>query len=54
MAMDRLTDEVRQASLWTMAFAGDMREQGAVNEREASGTVKLQEVEVGEVHEFKL
>ena len=83
MVMDRLTNEVRQESLWTMMFADDIlicsesREQVeenlerwrsgkkiggmkvsktidiCVNEMDDSGTVRLQEVEVEKVHEFK-
>ena len=83
--MDRLTDEVKQDSLWLMMFADDVvicsenREQVeenldrwrsvlvrrginvshsnteymCKNEKKASGTVRLQGVEVEKVHEFK-
>ena len=85
MVMDRLTDEVRQESPWTMMFADDIvicsesREQVeenlerwryalerrgmkvsrskteymCVNERNPSGTMRLQGVEVKKVDDFK-
>ncbi|KAK3530827.1 hypothetical protein QTP70_002857 [Hemibagrus guttatus] len=85
MAMDQLSEEVRQESPWTMMFADDIvicsesREQVeenlerwrfvlerrgmkvsrskteymCVNEREGSGTVRLQGKEVKKVQEFK-
>ena len=85
MVMDRLTDEVRQESPWTMMFADDIvicsesREQVeeklerwryvlerrgmkvscskteymCVNERNPSGTVRLQGAEMKKVEDFK-
>ncbi|KAF7655639.1 hypothetical protein LDENG_00052670, partial [Lucifuga dentata] len=85
VVMDRLTDEVRQESPWTMMFADDIvicsesREQVeenlerwryalerrgmkvsrskteymAVNERDSSGMVRLQGIEIKKVEDFK-
>ncbi|KAG2462952.1 YSM6 protein, partial [Polypterus senegalus] len=85
MVMDRLTDEIRQESPWTMMFADDIvicsdsREQVeetlerqryalerrgmkvsrnkteymCINEREVSGMVRMQGVELAKVDEFK-
>ena len=43
MVMDRLTDEVRQASLWTMVFAEDIVMRGESREH---GVRKSGEMEV--------
>ncbi|KAK3541672.1 hypothetical protein QTP86_000467 [Hemibagrus guttatus] len=48
IVMDQLSEEVRQESPWTMMFADE-----CVNEREGSGTVRLQGEEVKKVQEFK-
>ncbi|KAK3519747.1 hypothetical protein QTP70_003914 [Hemibagrus guttatus] len=55
IVMDQLSEEVRQESPWTMMFADDIvsrskTEYMCVNEREGSGTVRL---EVKKVQEFK-
>ncbi|KAK3560533.1 hypothetical protein QTP86_010890 [Hemibagrus guttatus] len=62
MVMDQLSEEVKQESPWTMMFALERRgmkvsrsktEYMCVNEREGSGTVRLQGEEVKKVQEFK-